>query len=166
MPKYKTNFQDIWLENEKYVSWLEKDIKGNSSLARCKVCSKTFSISSMGIKALYAHTNGTKHKERLPCKQSLFSAFKKKPENEHQQQNPSTSSASRQSDLSDMFQGEAVLKAEIIWCLDVVHSKYSFGSSENKSNQFACMFPDSKIAKDFSCGRTKYGYFITICLYH
>ena len=145
MPKYKTNFQDIWLENEKYVSWLEKDIKGNSSLARCKVCSKTFSISSMGIKALDAHTNGTKRKERLPCKQSLFSAFKKKPENEHQQQKPSTSSASRQSDLSDMFQGEAVL---------------------NKSNQFACMFPDSKIAKDFSCGRTKYGYFITICLYH
>ena len=34
-----------------------------------------------------------------------------------------------------MFQGEAVLKAEIIWCLDVVHSKYSFRSSENKSNQ-------------------------------
>ena len=46
-----------------------------------------------------------------------------------------------------MLQKEVVLKAELIWCLDVVQSKYSFRSSDNKSPQFAYMFPDSKIAK-------------------
>ena len=49
-----------------------------------------------------------------------------------------------------MLQKELVLKAELIWCFDVAESRYSFRSSDNKSAQFACMFPDSKIAKDFS----------------
>ena len=97
-----------------FLGW-RKILKATEVLRNAKFVQRLFSISSMGIKALDAHANGAKHKERLPCKQSLFSAFKKKAENEYQQQKPSTSSASRQSDLSDMFQGE------IIWCLDVVH---------------------------------------------
>ena len=60
-----------------------------------------------------------------------------------------------------MLQKEVVLKAELIWCLDVVQSKYSFRSSDNKFPQFAYMFPDSKIAKNFSFGRTKCGYLVT-----
>lgn len=58
-----------------------------------------------------------------------------------------------------MIQKEVVLKSGLTWFSDVVQSKYSFRSNENKSKQFACMFPDSKIAKD--CGRTKCSYIVT-----
>ena len=36
-------------------------------------------------------------------------------------------------------------------------SKYSFNSSSNKSDLFTTMFPDSGIAKNFSCGQAKCG---------
>ena len=92
----------------------------------------------MGIKAFDTHANGAKHKDHLP----LFHLFKKKVCNQSHRKSPHQSNA--------IFQKEVVLKAELIWCLDVVQSKYLFRSSDSKSAQFACMFPDSKIAKDFS----------------
>ena len=55
---------------------------------------------------------------------------------------------------------QLVTKAEIIWALDVVMSKYSFNSSSNKSDLFTSMFPDSRIAKNFSCGKTKCGFIV------
>jgi len=56
------------------VKALQKD-KDNNSLARCKVCRNTFSIAPMGVKALDAHANGAKHKERLPCNENLVLSF-------------------------------------------------------------------------------------------
>ena len=41
--------------------------------------------------------------------------------------------------------------AEIMWSIDVVSSNYSFNSVSNKSDLFCKMFPDSKIAENFSC---------------
>ena len=149
MPKYKSSFQEIWLNNKKYSLWLQKD--EDTSLSRCKVCSKSFSVAAMGIKALDAYANGTKHND------SIDSFIRK----ESVQPEPQKATSSKQCNVSDMLQKEVVLKAELIWCLDVVQSKYSFRSSDNKSVQFACMFPDIKIAKDFSCGRTKCGYLVT-----
>ena len=70
-----------------FLGW-RKILKATEVLRNAKFVQRLFSISSMGIKALDAHANGAKHKERLPCKQSLFSAFKKKAENEYQQQKP------------------------------------------------------------------------------
>ena len=155
MRKYKSSFQEIWLNNEKYSLWLQKD--EDTRLARCKVCSKSFSVAAKGIKALDAHANGAKHKDCLPKKDSIVSFIQK----ESVQPEPQEATSSKQCNISDMLQKEVVLKAELIWCLDVVQSKYSFRSSDSKSAQFACMFPDSKIAKDFSCGRTKCGHLLT-----
>ena len=155
MPKYKISFQEIWLNNEKYSLWLEKD--EDTSLARCKVCSKSFSVVTMGAKALDAHANGSKHKDRLLKKDSIVSFIQK----ESVQSEPQKATSSKQCNISNMLQKEVVLKAELIWCFDDVQSKYSFRSSDNKSAQLACMFPDSKIAKDFSFGQTKYGYLVT-----
>ena len=102
----------------------------------------------MGIKALDAHTNGAKHKDSLPKKDSIVSFIQK----ETVRLEPQKATSSKEGNISVMLQKEVVLKAELIWCLDVVQGKYLFKSSDNKSAQFACMFPDSKIAKDFSCG--------------
>ena len=38
--------------------------------------------------------------------------------------------------------------------------KYSFNSSSNKSDLYTTMFPDSEIAKNFSCGKTKCGFIV------
>ncbi|KAF4114245.1 hypothetical protein G5714_004468 [Onychostoma macrolepis] len=50
---------------------------------------------------------------------------------------------------------EDTLKAEVLWCLNMMESHYSFNSSEGTGALFSAMFPDSAIAKTFACGATK-----------
>ena len=45
--KYKTCFQDDWLSNPKYSVRLEKG--ASDDVAKCKICSKTFSVAAMGV---------------------------------------------------------------------------------------------------------------------
>ena len=44
------------------------------------------------------------------------------------------------------------LKAEILWALKAIMSHYSYKSCEGMSKLFQVMFPDSRIASQFSCG--------------
>ena len=69
----------------------------------------------------------------------------------------SVASSSKQTTISICTNKQLVTKAEIIWVLDVVMSKYLFNSSSNKSDLFTIMFPGNGIAKNFSSGETKYG---------
>ena len=39
-------------------------------------------------------------------------------------------------------------------------SKYTFNSSSNKSDLFTTMFPDNRIAKNFSCEKAKCGFIV------
>ena len=68
--------------------------------------------------------------------------------------------SSKQTTTSLCTNKQLVTKAEIIGVLDVVMSKYLFNSSSNKSDLFATMFPDSRIAKNVSCGKTKCGFIV------
>ena len=52
--KYKCKFQDIWLENEEYKSWLGKH-PDDISLAKCKVCANDISVGGLAVKALSIH---------------------------------------------------------------------------------------------------------------
>lgn len=56
------------------------------------------------------------------------------------------------------------LKAEILWVLKIVTSRYSCNSSEGTSRLFQQMFPDSTIAKKFSCAPTKCSYLMNFGL--
>ena len=58
----------------------------------------------------------------------------------------------------------AHLKAETLWALNMVSKNYSFRSSEGSSKLFQAMFPDSAIAKDFSCAERKSSYLIAFGL--
>ena len=73
--KYKSNFQDLWLQNETFKTWLQEK-PGDSCKARCKVCAKDISVELHGITALFSHADGNKHKERLP-KDTPISFFKR-----------------------------------------------------------------------------------------
>ncbi|KAF3857404.1 hypothetical protein F7725_009263, partial [Dissostichus mawsoni] len=53
------------------------------------------------------------------------------------------------------------LKAEICWATKVLTSHYSYKSCENAGAIFQTMFPDSDVAKQFSCGENKVAYLTT-----
>ena len=72
--KYKSNFQDLWLQKETFKTWLQKK-SGDPYKARCKFCAKDTSVGLPSITALFSHADGTKHKERLP-KDTPISFFK------------------------------------------------------------------------------------------
>lgn len=55
---------------------------------------------------------------------------------------------------------EDVLKAEIIWVAKTVIDHYSSSSSSDTDKLFKKMFPDSTIARQFQCGKTKCSYLI------
>ena len=48
-----------------------------------------------------------------------------------------------------------VIEAETRWAVFVAKHNLAFLASDHASKLFATMFPDSQIAKKFSCGRTK-----------
>ena len=57
--KRKTSFQDTLLTDDPYNLWLQKDADIYS--AKCKVCSKSFSVAGQGRKALDTHAKDLKH---------------------------------------------------------------------------------------------------------
>ena len=59
---------------------------------------------------------------------------------------------------------EQTLKPEIIWALHNTMTHQSFTSSQAANELFINMFPDSEIAKKFSCGKTKLSYLVTFGL--
>ena len=73
--KYKTSFQDDWLMDNNFKSWISK-IENDVFSATCKICSKTTSIVGQGIKALESREKSMKHKNHLPEKQSKLSYYK------------------------------------------------------------------------------------------
>ena len=51
-------------------------------------------------------------------------------------------------------------RAEVLWAMKVVSSHYSYVSCMETDRLFQLMFPDSAIAKSFSCGEKKSAYII------
>ncbi|KAK8788935.1 hypothetical protein V5799_021289 [Amblyomma americanum] len=68
---------------------------------------------------------------------------------------------SSSSDVSSLCKAhECVTDAEILWTLKMVASHYSYNSSAHTGELFKKMFPDSEIAKSFSCGERKSAYVV------
>ena len=150
--KYKTNFQDLWLQNETFETWLQKKL-GDPYKARCKVCAKDISVGLHGITAFISHADGTENKERLP-KDTPISFYKyTEPSSSvltllsSDREDSSKALSSMQTTISECTNKQLVTKAEIIWALDVVMSEYSFNLSLNRSDLFITMCPQSVIAK-------------------
>ena len=163
--KYKSNFQDLWLQNETFKTWLQRK-RNDSYKARCKVCANDISIELHGITVLFSHADGNKPKESLP-KDTPISFFKRtEPSSStstllnNDAGDSSEASSSKQTTTSICTNKKLVTSAEIIWALDVVMSKCLFNSSSNKSDLFTTMFPNSRIGKNFSCGKTKCGFIV------
>ena len=51
--------------------------------------------------------------------------------------------------LQSLSLEEKITNAEILRCLQVVNSNYSFAGTESDGKQFQAMFPDSQIARNY-----------------
>ena len=57
---HSARFNNDWLLKEQYKSWLIPVSEDNTK-AKCKLCSKVFSLSNMGEIAIKSHASGKKH---------------------------------------------------------------------------------------------------------
>ncbi len=64
--------------------------------------------------------------------------------------------------VSDYMNKEQVVRAEIIWALNVVKNHYSYKSCEDVREIFKVMFPDSDIACSYVCDEKPV---ICICMF-
>uniref|UniRef100_A0A3P9AK00 Oxysterol-binding protein n=2 Tax=Esox lucius TaxID=8010 RepID=A0A3P9AK00_ESOLU len=71
-----------------------------------------------------------------------------------------SASSSSAADIRVALGGTATLRAEVLWCLHTAEKHHSLNSNENLAEVFKAMFPDSDIAKLFTCGKDKTGYII------
>ncbi|XP_070554389.1 uncharacterized protein [Ptychodera flava] len=186
MPPGKCVFNDLWLKQPEYLGWLER--AQDKSSAKCKLCEKTFDVSNMGEAALKSHAKGVKHQALVGQKQKAsglkikdFFAQSSSDVKSSTYSKPSTSSSDFLTSHSQLSMSSAmsfkmpsikpvtssltafvskndVLRAEVLWTLKVVKSHYSFNSCGDIQQLFSRMFPDSEIAKQFTCGERKCAY--------
>ena len=149
----QTYFQDEWVEEEEFSSWVALVLYDNKK-GKCKVCGKSFELSNMGRGALNSHqTKSEKHNRLI----KILSAFLVKPKLKSSADNRQESVSNKSNDVggetSEKNKQQANLevavnnsekfKAEIIWTLKTLSSGYSNNSSKGISNLFyAAMFPD------------------------
>ncbi|WAR04834.1 hypothetical protein MAR_020203 [Mya arenaria] len=170
----KCSFQHKWMEKYKWVKSTTDPKK-----ARCTVCLKDFDVCNMGESALSSHAQGSKHKKNEKIKDSMAStgiAFLKeegtisnKNETTPTDLNnnvdsslnippPPTSSQSKPMTMDSFVSKADTKKAEILWTLNTICNHHSYNSNTDIEKLFRTMFPDSPIAKSFSCGERKTAY--------
>ena len=170
-----------------FKEWLEKH-KKSPFKAYCNVCKKGFELSNMAKRALTSHAGGKIHQKAVGLrklritKMEQFVKVEKKECQEKKQtemQNVDTETLTIQSPpeetpmssqekpvtsgqclLSTYVSNEDVTRAEILWAMKGVMAHFSFRSSADIGHLFQSMFPDSSIAKKFTCGKTKMNYLI------
>lgn len=128
-------FNDDWLKDENFKSWLMKD---SDEYTKCKICQVHFTIKHDGVSAVKQYLNSIKHKDM----------------NTQQKQNQ----------LLDNFienkntpENESLLPYENFLSY-IIRSKhhYSYNSADCFTKNAKIFFPDSKLAQKLrQCGRTK-----------
>jgi hypothetical protein len=124
-------------------------------------------LGNMGKRALDSHSRSKKHQGKILASNSAsaktLSAWAHQPST-----SSSTGSGTAESNILeskctpqslDSFAiKEDVAKAEIYWTLNVMSKHQSYNSTKHASALFPIMFPDSNVAKQFSCGPSKCSY--------
>lgn len=163
MPGGKTAFQTTWLEHNdcsktKISSWCRTG--SDQFHAYCTVCYKEISCDNSGLEQLLQHARGTKHQTRVQelAKQPSLKLDLAKETTANQQGPGSQTSTSAK--LKMYVKADEVLKAEVLWCMQIAASNLSFRSTEPICSTLAAMFPDS-LARDMQLSRTKATYIVS-----
>ncbi|XP_069139811.1 uncharacterized protein [Argopecten irradians] len=131
----------VRLHSQKYMSEYEQSFPcfRKSAMgvnhAYCTVCNVNISISHGGIGDLKKHIGTKKHVEvaKLREGQKISNFF------------PSKSTSS----------DDGVIRAEVIFTKFIIENNAPLTLADNAGTMFRNMFPDSEIAKKYSCARTK-----------
>ncbi|KAH9381460.1 hypothetical protein HPB48_016973 [Haemaphysalis longicornis] len=153
----KSKFQTTWLHHDDYKQWIAPDTT-SPHRAKCKLCCKTFDVTAMGESALKSHMKSAKHIAAVNITQGRVLDSHLTAVARETGQSATTAPLPSPS-LNDACKThELVTDAEIIWTLKVVTSHMSYRMSSQAGELFQRMFPDSEVAKAFSCGEKKCAY--------
>ena len=103
------------------------------SYAHCNACNTDFSVAHAGVNDVKKHLATAKHKE-------------------------SSKALSGHQNLSVLFQKDAddqVTRAEVLFANFVAEHNLSFTTADHFTHLTSAMFPDSKIAQEYKCAKTK-----------
>ena len=180
----RTFFNKSWKDEAPYKSWLQEDEFSNLYF-KCSKCQVKLELGNMGKGALNKHMKSRKHMQVHDGRQSksaqMLTSWSRPPQlsyssatiacSETSQEplsnpqlvvDPETSAAHQgftsETSVNKWVTSESVLKAETIWALNATVNHFSHNSSRYTSPIFSTMFPDSEIAKQFTCGRSKLSY--------
>lgn len=181
--KFKTTFNNEWLTDSAFASWLQA-VPADPHRARCTLCSKTFDLSNMGRQAIVSHKSGVKHQRNSTAatkQQPTLTKFRIVPQNEDAPSEQPTVSVEpsappnaslsttveqpaatvrKRSALSSFLSNDAVIKAEVLWALQIIAKHQSYRSCDKLRELFQEMFSDSEIAGKFTLSPTKASYVI------
>lgn len=126
--KRKCSYNSAWGD---IFDWLRPST--SSDYAECRICVSKFSIGSGGQSDFRRHAQSTKHKKWLsdsmgPSVSQFFALPKEKVDN---------------------------ARAEAVFAYHTVLHSHSYRSAGCCSALFTTLFPDSQMAKKFTCGKTK-----------
>ena len=106
-----------------------------NGFARCTYCASGFNISHSGRNDVTSHIRSKNHREMAKaCSSKSISSFVTPPTN------------------------HKVIEAEALWTTFVAKHNLAFETSNHATKLFHRMFPDSEIAKKFTCGHSKSHY--------
>lgn len=131
---YKCSFKEEWMDQ-----YPISRSDGNPHAFYCIPCKKNVSCSHQGLADVTKHCKGTTHV-----------AFEKAIKNTR-----SMSSFFNDNSESSNSLMEKTIRAEVLHTNFMVQHNLSFLTAEHLSPLYAKMFPDSKIARNFKCSRTK-----------
>ena len=124
---YKAEYSSKW-------EFIKPSSKKGEHHAACTICGLDFSIAASGSYDITTHIKTAKHSSNAAQKSSNRSITQFLPASNDQLQ---------------------LIRAETTWTLFVIEHNLPFVTSDGFSNIVKEMFPDSKIARDFGCRRTK-----------
>jgi hypothetical protein len=142
-------FNKLWVESDEFKAWLRP--AASAFKGRCIWCLKEFDISNMGVTALRSHAKSSK-----VTAIKTIDSFCDSSEVQSQANNSSINLTL----TSVVSSNNEVVTAEILWTLKCILSHYSYNSCTNINSLFQNMFPDSQIAKKFTCGENKIAYIV------
>ena len=159
MPDGQTKFNSSWLSsvdsNKQTLSdWCKKgkdDYHGYCCLCECEI-----KCCNSGKSQLLQHATKQKHTVAVQRqKDSTQTRLAFRPAVQ-----PSAPQENSKSNLTFVHMGDDSLASEVWWLAKVATGNFSLRSTDHIGDIFKAMFPDSKLAAEFSMSRTKASYMI------
>ncbi len=147
MPLNKTSFDDRWMTDTRFSTWIEK--ADNVYEAKCNLCKKTFAVDNSGIAQVLQHAGTQRHI-------SLTSSLSTQPRFSFSSGTLSLDSAGLRRVLSVEDQ---VARAEILFLLRLIKHNHCFASNSDLVSTLRIAFNDP-IINNMTLGSTKTSYSI------